>query len=211
MDPNKRNKLIASAIELCAERGIHSASTNHIAKAAGVAAGTLFTYFATKEELIQAVYLECKSELIEAMQAELTPIDSPASGQAQKADPRTEFQNFLRHVWSRALEWGLARPTRHKFLRQFGQLPEAERCSPEVTALLETEMHFFYTAIDRAQASGAMIPVDREYMSLLFGAWFDATLDFLRRLPAADRPAAVQTSFGLLWRTVAVDPGPDSK
>lgn len=192
MDPQKRAKLIASAIELFAAEGIHSASTNHIARAAGVAAGTLFNYFATKEELVQAAYLECKSELIAAMRDE--PPDDAG------------FRSFLRNVWTRSLEWGLTHPTRHNFLRQFSQLPEATRSSPEIKALLEMEMQFFFEAMDRAQAQNEMIPIDREYMSLVFGAWFDATLDYLRRLKKKDRAKAIETSFNLLWRTVAVDP-----
>ncbi|MEQ9365239.1 MAG: hypothetical protein RIF32_13405, partial [Leptospirales bacterium] len=123
--------------------------------------------------MIQAVYLECKSECIAAMRDEL--------------NPNADFKDFLRHIWNRSLQWGLDRPTGHKFLRQFSQLPEAERSSPEIKALLESEMRFFFEAIGRAQTAGEMIAVDREYMTLLFGAWFDATLGYLRRLKKKDR------------------------
>ena len=47
-----------------------------------------------------------------------------------------------------------------------------------------------------------MIAVDREYMTLLFGAWYDATLKYLQGRKKKDRPRAIQESFRLLWRTV---------
>ncbi len=213
MDPNKKSKLIESAIALCSERGIHSTSTGQIARAAGVAAGTLFTYFKTKEELMQAAYVECKSELIAAMQSNLSleagdanlvhPTRSAKAGGAA-VGIADNFRSFLQAVWSNSLQWGLSAPARHRFLQQFGQLPEEERTTPEIKALLESEMRFFFSAIDGAQERGEMIAVDREYMTLLFGAFYDATLKYLQSRKKKDRPRAIQESFRMLWRTVGV-------
>ncbi|MGB8810289.1 MAG: helix-turn-helix domain-containing protein, partial [Acinetobacter calcoaceticus] len=48
---DKRNAILSAAIETLAELG-ERASTSKIAKVAGVAEGTLFTYFSSKEELL---------------------------------------------------------------------------------------------------------------------------------------------------------------
>ena len=57
---DKRNAILAAATQVVAEQGV-GAPTATIAKVAGVAEGTLFTYFATKDELLNRLYLELKS------------------------------------------------------------------------------------------------------------------------------------------------------
>src|SRR5277367_4109427 len=66
---DKRNAILSAATEVFAERGL-SAATSAISTAAGVAEGTLFTYFKTKDELINALYREIKLELADAMMSE---------------------------------------------------------------------------------------------------------------------------------------------
>ncbi|HYS81455.1 MAG TPA: helix-turn-helix domain-containing protein, partial [Anaeromyxobacteraceae bacterium] len=56
---DKRNALLAAATQVIAELGV-SAPTARIAQVAGVAEGTLFTYFRTKDELLNELYLALK-------------------------------------------------------------------------------------------------------------------------------------------------------
>src|SRR5258708_5790685 len=56
---DKRNAILSAAIQVFAERGL-GAPTAAITSAAGIAEGSLFTYFTTKEELINALYRELK-------------------------------------------------------------------------------------------------------------------------------------------------------
>src|SRR5208282_1032371 len=59
---DKRNAILSAAAQVFAERGL-GAPTAAITKAAGIAEGSLFTYFKTKDELINALYRELKLEL----------------------------------------------------------------------------------------------------------------------------------------------------
>jgi AcrR family transcriptional regulator len=45
---DKRNAILTAAIATFAARGVWSTPTSAISKAAGIAEGTLFTYFGTK-------------------------------------------------------------------------------------------------------------------------------------------------------------------
>lgn len=51
----KQQKIIETAIQFFAEKGYASTSTNEIAKAAGVAEGTIFRHFGSKENLLLSV------------------------------------------------------------------------------------------------------------------------------------------------------------
>ena len=63
---DKRTAILEAATEVVAMLGL-SAPTAKIAKGAGVAEGTLFTYFANKDELLNRLYLELKMDLRDAM------------------------------------------------------------------------------------------------------------------------------------------------
>jgi AcrR family transcriptional regulator len=70
--PEKRNAILQAAVREIAEAGL-GAPTAKIARRAGLAAGTLFTYFANKEKLLNELYLELKIErgMIEVTLGEL--------------------------------------------------------------------------------------------------------------------------------------------
>jgi TetR/AcrR family transcriptional regulator, fatty acid metabolism regulator protein len=55
---NKRERIIAAAGKFFGEKGYHDTTTAQIAEAAGVAAGTIYIYFSSKEELLVAVFEE---------------------------------------------------------------------------------------------------------------------------------------------------------
>jgi AcrR family transcriptional regulator len=63
---------------LVAQHGFHGASMNAVAQEAGVATGTAYTHYASKDELVLAAYLETKAELAVAATAGLDHSRSPA-------------------------------------------------------------------------------------------------------------------------------------
>ncbi len=67
---DKKLALLEAATTAIAQSGI-AASTAVIARNAGVAEGTLFRYFATKDELINELYLHLKHSLCQSMIARL--------------------------------------------------------------------------------------------------------------------------------------------
>jgi AcrR family transcriptional regulator len=107
---DKKNAILNAATRLFAKRGLAAAPTSEISERAGVAEGTLFTYFATKDDLINSLYREIKLELADAMMS-----DFP-----RKKNVRTR----LRHVWDRYVNWGIANPKQRKVLAQL-QVSEA--------------------------------------------------------------------------------------
>ena len=52
------SELLAAALDLFVEKGFAATRAEEVAKRAGVSKGTLFLYFATKEELFKAVVRE---------------------------------------------------------------------------------------------------------------------------------------------------------
>lgn len=74
---NKRERIIQAAAKFFGDKGYHNTTTAEIAEAAGVAAGTIYIYFSSKEELVVAVFEEFlgrnMNRLQEGVAAEATP------------------------------------------------------------------------------------------------------------------------------------------
>jgi AcrR family transcriptional regulator len=65
---DKRVEIMQSALKLIAERGFHGAPMAMIAGDAGVAAGTIYLYFESKDVLITELYNEVEGNLIATLQ-----------------------------------------------------------------------------------------------------------------------------------------------
>jgi AcrR family transcriptional regulator len=108
-DPEKREAILTTALALFTERGFFGTPTSLISKEAGVATGTLFFYFRTKEDLIDTLYRRIKEEAAAAM---CRGIGDEATTVAK-----------LRRLGLNAVEWGTAHPNKVKFMEQFAHSP----------------------------------------------------------------------------------------
>ena len=75
----KRSAILEAATRIIVMQGL-SAPTAGIAKEAGVANGSLFTYFGTKTDLFNQLYLELKTEMASAAMKDL-PMDAESRQQ----------------------------------------------------------------------------------------------------------------------------------
>ncbi|MBN3524523.1 TetR family transcriptional regulator [Paenibacillus apiarius] len=72
----KYEALLQSAIELISEKGYQKTSVGDIVKKAGVAQGTFYIYFPTKNDIVPAVAEHILEHLLSLVQAEAEPLDS---------------------------------------------------------------------------------------------------------------------------------------
>src|SRR5580700_2335073 len=103
LSEDKRTAILDAATEAVAVLGV-SAPTAKIAKGAGVAEGTLFTYFTNKDELLNRLYLELKMDLRDAV------ITGYPAGKG--------LLERCRHFWDRYIGWGAAHPLKRRAIRQ---------------------------------------------------------------------------------------------
>ena len=70
---DKRNAILSAATQIFAERGL-AAPTSAISNLAGVAEGSLFTYFKNKDELLNELYREIKLDLESSKTIQQKPV-----------------------------------------------------------------------------------------------------------------------------------------
>ncbi len=66
----KYRKIIEAAVQVIAENGFHGSQVSKIAKAAGVADGTIYLYFKNKEDILVTVFQEKMGQFIEKIKEE---------------------------------------------------------------------------------------------------------------------------------------------
>jgi AcrR family transcriptional regulator len=76
---DKRAALLAAATELFAREDMQRVPTAAIAEAAGVAKGTLFLYFESREKLINELYLKIVADFLGSLETLLDPEATPES------------------------------------------------------------------------------------------------------------------------------------
>lgn len=93
----KQQKIVEIAIEIFAEKGYASTSTSEIAKAAGVAEGTIFKHFGSKENLLYSVIVPFLMEAVPTMADEFI--------KDVLTKPYHSFESFLTAIIQNRLEF----------------------------------------------------------------------------------------------------------
>src|SRR3954465_12430512 len=74
----KRDAILRAAIDTFASRGFFNAQVADVARAAGVAAGTVYLYFRSKDDLLVSIFERTMRETLAQGQAAVAAIDDPA-------------------------------------------------------------------------------------------------------------------------------------
>jgi TetR/AcrR family transcriptional regulator, fatty acid metabolism regulator protein len=73
----KRDAILRAAIDVFAERGYFNAQVADVARAAGIAAGTVYLYFRSKDDLLVSIFEKTMREAIEDGRAIVAPLRDP--------------------------------------------------------------------------------------------------------------------------------------
>jgi AcrR family transcriptional regulator len=181
---NKYRAILDAAIAVFAERGFWDTPTSLISRTAGVADGTLFNYFKTKDDLINEVYLEAKRELAREM---LKGFPANAS-----------LEEKMRHIWNQYIAWGVEHPDKFKVLHQIGTSYEL---SDEVKAQGTEPFAEIGHVAGECIAQGVFRDYPVEYLGALLESQAIMTVQFASE--NRDKLSYFQKiGFDILWRGI---------
>jgi AcrR family transcriptional regulator len=180
---DKRNAIMDAAARVIVARGL-GAPTAMIAKEAGISNGSLFTYFETKAELFNQLYLEIKSDMAgEAL------VNFPA---------KAKLHDQAFYVWSHWMTWATANPEKRRAL---AQLSVSDQITPETRVAGVKIMAGFINVMERIRDSGALKDAPMTFVGALMNSLADTTMDFMINDPAnAEKHCTV--GFETFWRAV---------
>lgn len=135
---NKREKLLQTALELFVSQGFNDTPTSKIAKEAGIATGTLFYFFSTKDDLIISLYLKLKGQAAENINVALTKVKST--------------KEVIKTYYQESLKWSLCNPNEFLFLAQFSNSPYQKKIGmEEISFQTAPVLQVFRLAIEEQQ------------------------------------------------------------
>jgi AcrR family transcriptional regulator len=181
---DKRNAIVAAAIRVIVKQGL-SAPTATIAQEAGVASGSLFTYFETKADLYNQLYLELKSEM--------------ASAALEGLPAKAALRSQCSHAWSNWTHWAVRNPEKRRALALLGV---SDDITPPIRAAAQKTAAGLADLTQRSRAKGPMRAAPFELVTGLMTAMAEATMDIMVNDPAhADQHCEI--GFEAAWRMLA--------
>ncbi|MEI8255426.1 MAG: TetR/AcrR family transcriptional regulator [Deltaproteobacteria bacterium] len=73
---DKRERILRAAVKVFAKKGFFASRVSEIAKAAGVADGTIYLYFKSKDDLLTSLFEDRMSRLLDVMRKEIAANES---------------------------------------------------------------------------------------------------------------------------------------
>jgi len=178
---HRPEQILDAAITLFDVDGV-GVSTANVAKAAGVSNGTLFNYFPSKQDLLDALYTRTKTELAEAI---------------GDVDPELPIRDQVHLVWSRWLNWMLEDLARNRVVRLLHQsgLASADAVEKALAAFAVPRR-----ILEDAEAQGVLIDLPAEYLSALVQQQLELVVE------AQLDPALHDTAFDAMWKSITRAP-----
>ncbi|MEN9444467.1 MAG: hypothetical protein RIS47_1357 [Bacteroidota bacterium] len=182
---DKQELIFETALRLFVSSGFHGTPTSLIAKEAGVANGTLFHYFATKEELIVALYVKLKREMTLHL--------------AETAQEGPTLKETLKSQFLCSLFWALDHKDAFKYIEQFNSSPYMAMVSAEIIAeQLACILGVLRTGIESHQLS----KMPEDLMLSMVGSHVYGLNRYLisANCPKATQHQIISDSFEMLWK-----------
>ncbi|WP_440955484.1 TetR/AcrR family transcriptional regulator [Methanosarcina sp. Mfa9] len=184
---DKRTAIMDAALKLFTERGFHGTSTAQISKEAGVATGTLFNYFPTKEDLINSLYFEVKGQLSKSMGKEI--------------EAQSTFQGKLRKIWSNLINWGVDNQEEFLFVGQFCSSPYISKFTREEVM---KEYVFLHELVDEGIKTGEIRDFSADLTISMFYQGSRAVVNLLLDSGhLQDKNKIIEDGFQIIWRGLA--------
>jgi AcrR family transcriptional regulator len=179
----KRDAILQAAVHEIAGMGL-GAPTAKIARRAGIATGTLFTYFPNKEELLNELYLELKVEVYARINASF-----PHQG---------SLELRARHIWSSFLDWSIEFPEKRKVSLQ---LNVSDQITPATRARAADGRGTIDTTLSELETRGALLGLPAGFAAATMAAMQEATMEFIAKQPM-QREELIERTFQVFWNAV---------
>ncbi len=179
--PEKRQAILQAAVREIAESGL-GASTASIAKGAGLAEGTMFTYFDSKDDLFNVLYLGLKTDVYQRIDAGFPH--------------RSALRDRARHIWKEYLSWAMEKP-------QERTASVLLNLSPIVSAATRQQMSEARGAVAKTMNElskrGAFKSLPPGFASSAMAAMQEAVMETAARKPR-QKALLVEQAFDAFWR-----------
>ncbi len=184
---DKEKKILNTALKLFVEFGFHGTPTSKIAKDAGVANGTLFHYFATKETLIKELYVNIKNELNQIL--------------VSKTNLDDNIKVAFRTLYCTTINWALVNQDKFHYIQQVHFSPHLAQIPAEVLHE-QSKMHIAF--IEKAKTSGDIKIMSNELLYTLVNSQILGIYQYVLTQPTDQQQDIIGQGFEMIWDLIAI-------
>jgi AcrR family transcriptional regulator len=189
LSTDKRERFLNAALKLFATNGMQATSTAEIAREAGAAAGTLFLYFPTKQNLINELVLEISKQQSAAINNLLNP--------SQTA------REMLFVIWDGSIRWFLEHMDAYNYTQQIRDTNVLTTETVEKTAVL---FRYYYDAIQKGLEEGSIKPLHIDLIGGFLYQDITAVMNFFHLQSDPDKATQfIQQGFDLFWDGISTN------
>jgi len=181
-DDEKLQAIAKATFTLVEQTGLCGLTMAAIARESGLATGTLYVYFKSKDELLVALYEQAKT--------------ATAARLMQGDDRRAPFRSRFQRMWMNWLEHRLTHYAEVVFLEQYYNSPWFSEESRNLSARLFKD---WVDLIEQARAQQILKDVPTPMLINSFGGSVRETANMLRSGTLAHTDAHLVMAFGLCW------------
>lgn len=186
LDPEKRAQFLNAALKLFVENGVQNTSTAAIAKEAGTAAGTLFLYFPSKQNLINELVLEIVKEQSKHVEKML--------------DPGLSVRDTFYAIWNGTVRWFAENLTAYLYIQQVrdtGWLDE------RVTEDSNRYFEYFYMAIQKGLDAQEIEAYPLELIGEILYRDIVAVMNLIKVQPDSEKlEEYIHSGFEIFWKGI---------
>ncbi len=188
LSTEKRERFLAAALKLFVAQGVQNTSTADIAREAGTAAGTLFLYFPTKQDLVNELVLWIARREADVVNAALSHSLS--------------VRNTFFTIWDTSIHWLLENPDAYQYSQQ---VRDSGLISPQVALESGKLFAFYYDAIRKGLEAGTIKPYP---VDLIGGFLYQSIVAVMNHVRVQPDPQsitrAIQQGFDLFWDGICI-------
>ena len=188
---DKKQAILDTALRLFVSKGFNATSTASIAKEAGVATGTLFHHFSTKNEVINQLFLSIKQEFSSHILA--ITINSDAVENDLEADAN--------QLWQRAIDWAIEQPLKQQFFLQYSMSSDIDKSIRDHA--MNSILGFIVELLKQGQARQIIDECPIELLLANCHGQYLAAIQFFTDHPQLGKNDQYrQASFQLFWKAL---------
>jgi len=186
LDPDKREKILKSVYVLTGKQGLASVNISGISKTAGIAAGTLYTYFKNKEEVIQLAYLAVEDKMTQEMYRDF--------------DINVPVRQSLKRIYINMLNYRLEHYDETVFIDQYQQSGYIQLNFSKQLAEYEKQNKPLYDLLEKGQQEGIIKTLDAIVLISFFdGAVRSCSTGIIQKLFPLNQQL-IDDGFDMIWR-----------
>lgn len=186
-DDEKVTRIYKAAVKVVNQDGFYGSSMAKIASEAEVSAATIYLYFENKEDMLNKLYIDLKSRLVNSYLNEETNT--------------TPSKSLFRSIWINHYQYITNNPEEYNFLENFSNCPLIQRIDNEQK---KDYCSSFDRLFDQAKSANLIKPMDND---IIYSLLFAPISSLVKKNKLQEKPISANELLGIFeasWNSICV-------